>query len=145
MFQSNRFTGAAALLNAGWTNQSGSLAERDSKFPTELWSTDSMEAATYWSVDATPLERVAILGRYAIYKYSTDDPDPSPGFQSRPSEDFLIFHFRGTGSNMIAYDRIESWLGESTIFSSLDAALNIALEINIRDYSQDLKSRLYQP
>jgi hypothetical protein len=144
MFQSNRFTGAAALLNAGWTNQSGSLAERDSKFPTELWTVDMVEATkefpdVEWSMDATHLERAAILGRYAIYKYSTGDSDPYL------SEDFLIFHFRGTGSNMIAYDRIESWLGESTIFSSLDEALNIALEINIRDYSQDLKSRLYQP
>ena len=59
--------------------------------------------------------------------------------------DFLIFEFNQNHIRIFSYNRIESWLWESTIFNSLDAALNIALEINIRDYSQDLKSRLYQP
>ena len=144
MLQSNRFTGATALLSAGWTNQSGTLAERDSKFPTELWTADMVEATkefpdVEWSMDATHLERVAILGRYAIYKYPNGDSDPYL------SHDFLIFEFNQNHIRIFTYNRIESWLGESTIFNSLDEALNIALEINIRDYSQDLKSRLYQP
>ena len=156
-----KFTGRAALLMVGWANTNGSVEERDALFPDLIRYGDEFPADDVMTMENgnvsvmtrgivsenspyTALEKLAIVGKYCVYMLMP--PTALKDVVDNEDVAFVIYSISATDNPAERHiNSITSWMGESAIFRTLQEALNVVLDMNIRDFSLDLKERLFSP